>query len=120
MSLKRRDLIIAAGLGATATSFSGFVDRLNKSTAVSQKLKEGLSQMSHVTLYTPRDDNLCAGIVCFDVDGLSPSQVVSQLKKRKIIASITPYSPSYARLTPGVYNTPQQMDRVLAAIQELT
>jgi selenocysteine lyase/cysteine desulfurase len=65
------------------------------------------------------DENLSAGIVCFDVDGLKPSQVVSQLRERKIIASITPYSPSYARLTPGVYNTPQEIDRVLAAIQEL-
>lgn len=88
--------------------------------SLSKQLKQGLSKMSHVTLYTSMDDNLSAGIVCFDVDGHSPSQVVSQLKERKIIASIMPYSPSYARLTPGVYNTPQEMDRVLAAIQELT
>jgi selenocysteine lyase/cysteine desulfurase len=86
--------------------------------SLSRQLKEGLSKMSQVTLYTPMDDNLSAGIVCFDIDGLSPSQVVSQLRERQIIASVTPYSPSYARLTPGVYNTPQEMERVLAAIRE--
>jgi isopenicillin-N epimerase len=86
--------------------------------SLSRQLKEGLSKMPQVTLYTPMDDNLSAGIVCFDVDGLSPSQVVSQLRERQIIASVTPYSPSYARLTPGVYNTPQEMDRVLATIRE--
>lgn len=111
-------------LWATTQAFD-FHQQIGKSQisdrihSLSRQLKQGLSKMSHVTLYTPMDDNLSAGIVCFDVDGLSPSQVVSQLRERKIIASITPYSPSYARLTPGVYNTPQEMDRVLAAIQEL-
>lgn len=31
--------------------------------------------MSRVTLYTPIDENLAAGIVCFGVDSLEPSQV---------------------------------------------
>ncbi|AFZ33797.1 aminotransferase class V [Stanieria cyanosphaera PCC 7437] len=87
--------------------------------SLSRQLKEGLSTMSNVTLHTPMDDSLSAGIVCFSVDGLNPSQVVSQLRQRNIIASVTPYSPSYARLTPGVYNNPEEIERVLTVIREL-
>ena len=86
---------------------------------LSRQLKEGLAQMNHVTLYTPMDQALSAAIVCFDVDGLSPAQVVEQLRQRRIVASTTPYTRSYARLTPGVYNTPEEIDEVLASIQTL-
>jgi selenocysteine lyase/cysteine desulfurase len=87
--------------------------------SLSRQLKEGLVEMPHVRLYTPMSENLSSGIVCFDVDGLSPVQVVRQLRQRNIIASVTPYSPSHARLTPGVYNTPEQMEQVLRAIRTL-
>lgn len=87
--------------------------------SLSRQLKEGLAAMPHVRLYTPINENLSSGIVCFDVDRLNPVQVVEQLRERDIIASNTPYSPSHARLTPGVYNTPEQMEQVLTAIYEL-
>ncbi|MDM9381487.1 aminotransferase class V-fold PLP-dependent enzyme [Chlorogloeopsis sp. ULAP01] len=87
--------------------------------SLSRQLKEGLANMRHITLYTPISENLSSGIVCFDVDNLSPVQVVRQLRQRNIIASDTPYSPSHARLTPGVYNTPQEIEQVLRAIRDL-
>jgi selenocysteine lyase/cysteine desulfurase len=30
--------------------------------------------MPHIQLYTPRDENLSAGIVCFDVEGMKPER----------------------------------------------
>lgn len=86
---------------------------------LSQQLKAGLAKMSHVILYTPMSQNLSAGIVCFDINGMTPAQVVEQLRQRNIIATKTPYSPSHARLTPGIYNTPEQMEQVLRAVSEL-
>lgn len=86
---------------------------------LSQQLKAGLAKMSHVILYTPMSQNLSAGIVCFDINGMTPGQVVEQLRQRNIIATKTPYSPSHARLTPGIYNTPEQMEQVLRAVSEL-
>lgn len=86
---------------------------------LSQQLKAGLAKMSHVILYTPMSQNLSAGIVCFDINGMTPGQVVEQLLQRNIIATKTPYSPSHARLTPGIYNTPEQMEQVLRAVSEL-
>ena len=41
------------------------------------QMKEGLAGMPRVQLYTPRDENLSAGMVCFDVKGTKPEQVVS-------------------------------------------
>jgi selenocysteine lyase/cysteine desulfurase len=86
---------------------------------LNRRLKAGLAGMAHVTLKTPRADALSAGLVCFDVRGLSPGAVVSALRRRRIIATVTPYTPSYVRLAPGLLNTPAQVDRALAAIRAL-
>lgn len=87
--------------------------------SLSRQLKIGLSKMKHVKLYTPIDENLSAAIICFDVEGLTPKAVVAKLRTHNIIASTTPYDVSYARLTPGVYNTPDEIDRVLKHIRDL-
>ncbi|MGR3276219.1 aminotransferase class V-fold PLP-dependent enzyme [Acaryochloris marina NIES-2412] len=87
--------------------------------SLSRQLKIGLSRMKHVKLYTPIDENLSAAIICFDVEGLMPKAVVAKLRTHNIIASTTPYDVSYARLTPGVYNTPDEIDRVLKHIRDL-
>ena len=63
--------------------------------------------------------DLSAGIVCFDVEGLKPEEVVKKLAAKKIIASDTPYKPSYARLTPSLLNTPEEVDKVVAEIAAL-
>jgi len=50
---------------------------------------------------------------------MNPSQVVEALHQRNIVASDAPYSPSYARLTPGIYNTTEEMEETLRAVNEL-
>jgi selenocysteine lyase/cysteine desulfurase len=41
--------------------------------------KEGLSRMPHVQLHTPISEKLSAGMVCFEIKGLTPEQTVAQL-----------------------------------------
>jgi isopenicillin-N epimerase len=53
------------------------------------------------------------------VRGLSPQQVVDRLAARRIVATVTPYTTSYARLAPGLLNTERDVDAALAAIREL-
>lgn len=84
-----------------------------------QHLKEELSKMHHVKLYTPMNGELSSGMAVFDIDGMSQSEVVNRLAERNILASFTPYSPSYARLTPGIYNTTGDIENVLKAVREL-
>ncbi|HEX7050423.1 MAG TPA: aminotransferase class V-fold PLP-dependent enzyme [Longimicrobiales bacterium] len=86
---------------------------------LARQTKQGLARMRHVRLYTPMDDALSAGIVCFDVRGMSPADVVRRLRERKIVASEAPYTPSHARLAPGLLNSPEEVERTLAAIAEL-
>jgi isopenicillin-N epimerase len=86
---------------------------------LSRQVKAGLASMSHVTLYTPRADALSAGLVCFDVARLSPGAVVQALRARGIVATETPYTPSYARVGPGLLNTPRQVETLLNAIRAL-
>ena len=75
--------------------------------------------MSNIQLYTPRDENLSAGMVCFDVKGMKPGEVVERLLAQRIVASTTPYRVSYARLACNVVNTPQEIETTLRAIREL-
>ena len=84
------------------------------------QMKEGLGRMPNIQLYTPRDENLSAGMVCFDVKGMKPEQVVKHLLDQRIVASTTPYRLSYARLACSVVNTPQEVDTALRAIRDLT
>jgi selenocysteine lyase/cysteine desulfurase len=86
---------------------------------LTQQLKQGLAAMPHVTLHTPISQDLSAGIVCFEVGGLSPRQVVEKLRQRGIVGSTTPYATQYARLAPGLFNSPEEIETTLAAIHHL-
>jgi len=76
--------------------------------------------MEHVRLITPMEDDLSAGIVCFDIDGMRPHAVVRALRERRIVATVTPYATTHARLTPSIINTEAEIDAALRAIRELT
>ena len=75
--------------------------------------------MPHVTLHTPRSDDLSAGIVSFDVDGFTPGAVVRHLRERRIIGSVAPYAVPHVRLTPCIQNTPAEIETALREVQAL-
>jgi selenocysteine lyase/cysteine desulfurase len=83
------------------------------------RCKDGLAKLPKVKLHTPRAEALSAGLVCFEVEGLTPKDVVTRLLAKKIVASETPYAPSYARFTPSLLNTPEDVDKAVAAVAAL-
>src|SRR6266516_629907 len=87
--------------------------------SLNRQLKEGLAKMSHIKLHTPPADNLSAGIVCFEVDGTTPEEVVTRLQERRIIASVTPYATRYARLAPSLLTSPEEIDTALREVRAL-
>jgi isopenicillin-N epimerase len=88
---------------------------------LNRQCKEGLVKMPHVKLETPLADKLSAGMVCFEVEGLTPAQTVERLKDRGIVASTTPpYKYEFARVTPSLWNTPAEVDTTLRAIHSLS
>jgi len=87
--------------------------------ALNRQFKAGLAAMRHVTLHTPRSESLSAGLVCFEVRGVPPQEVVDRLLARDIVATVTPYTPSYARVAPSILNMPAEIERTLRALRAL-
>lgn len=98
----------------------GKADVARRTHELATQLKEGLTQMGGVTLATPMSPELSAGIVSFDIAGVSPPALVSRLRQRNIVASAAPYARQWVRLTPSIRNTPREVDAALAEIRGLT
>lgn len=84
------------------------------------RFRSELARMKHVTLHTPLDPELAAGIVCFEVQGLAPQAVVARLKERRIVASTSPYAVSYARVAAGIMVSPDEVETTLREIRALS
>jgi isopenicillin-N epimerase len=87
--------------------------------SLNDQMKEGLAKIPTVKLYTPRGNNLSAGLVCFDVEGMKSEEVVKRLLEKRIVASTAPYKVSYARLAPSLLNTPEEIEMTLRQIRAL-
>ena len=87
--------------------------------SLNDQLKASLAQDRRVRVHTPMSGDLSAGLVAFEVDGLSPDDVVKRLLEQRIIASTSPYAVSYARLAPSLVNTPEEVERAAGAVHAL-
>jgi selenocysteine lyase/cysteine desulfurase len=87
--------------------------------ALNGRLRDELAAMARVRLRTPRDPALSAGITAFEVDGLTPETVVSRLREQRILASTSPYDPTYARVSFGIANSEADVDRTVTAVKAL-
>jgi selenocysteine lyase/cysteine desulfurase len=84
------------------------------------RCKQGLAAIGgKVKVRTPMSEELSSGITCFEIDGLPPEKIVEKLMERKIVASESPYATSYARLTPGLLNSPEEVDRAVAEVKAI-
>ncbi len=106
------------------TDAFGFMGEIGRDRAVARtveqatRLKEGLAGTG-VSLVTPLDPAVSAGIVCFDVPGLMPGDAVLALREQGIVASATPYRTSYTRLGPSIVTAPDQVDAAVEAVGTL-
>src|SRR5688500_17624455 len=83
------------------------------------RIKDGLAGIPGVRVVTPRDLRASSGLVAFEVAGRTPEDVVQRLAARRIIASTSPYRPSYVRLAGSLLNTPDEVDAAVRAVAEL-
>jgi len=91
----------------------------NRVHELNRLTKEGLADMPHVNLVTPMDDHLSAGIIAYEVAGLTPKETVQRLIEKKVISTEAPYKKRYARFTPGIYNDEQDVKKALDAVHSL-
>ena len=82
--------------------------------------REGAARIPGLTLHTPRDPALSGGISCFEVRGLAPGQLVARLAEKKIRTTTSPYKVSYARVSAGIMNRPEEIELVLREIRALS
>ena len=87
--------------------------------ALNDQLKTGLAAMKNVTLHTPRDAKLSAGIVAFEVTGMANDKVVARLLERNIIASTAPYNEQFVRLAPSLVNDEVEVETALREVRAL-
>lgn len=87
--------------------------------SLNTQAKEAMSDMDHVRLYTPVDSSLSSGIICFDVDGYTPAEIVDHLHENNIVGSTSPYPVSYARIAPSLINNKDEVERTVNAIADL-
>ncbi|QRK11323.1 aminotransferase class V-fold PLP-dependent enzyme [Archangium violaceum] len=87
--------------------------------ALNRQAKEELTKMRHVRLRTPMADELSAGIICFEVEGRKPDEVVHLLEQKRVIATETPYATKYVRISLGLLNTPEDVEAGMREIRAL-
>ena len=107
---------------AEAFRFHEAVGRTRVQTRVrslAARLKTGLEDVPGVRLRTPAGAGLSAGLVCFEVDGIDPDEVVRRLAARRIVASVTPYARRYVRFGPGIVNSRADVDAAVRAVATL-
>lgn len=86
---------------------------------LARALKEELSKIPGVRLYTPMSDELSAGLVCFEMPNMSSDDAAETLWERKIVASVAPYENRYLRFAPGITNSHRDLDRALRVVRDL-
>lgn len=82
-------------------------------------LKEGLSNIKHVHLYTPLSDSLSSGINSFEVLGIDSNKVIKKLRNVNIIGSTTPYKTIYARLAPCINNSEEEVKYCISELEKI-
>jgi selenocysteine lyase/cysteine desulfurase len=104
---------------ALADAFAAHEPNGPRIAALATRLKQGLSELPKVRLITPLDPAVSAGIVCFAVEGMTPTEVVQRLRAdHKIAASVTPYRVSYSRF--GVLGVDESdVDAAVRAVSRL-
>jgi selenocysteine lyase/cysteine desulfurase len=95
----------------------GRAEVAGRTHALAARLKDGLAKIDRVRLRTPRDEQLSAGLVCCELEGVDPGEVVDRLREEHhIVASVTPYRTRYARFGPSVANGAADVDRGIEAV----
>jgi selenocysteine lyase/cysteine desulfurase len=96
------------------------VDRVSARTEeLATRLKDGLADLDHVVLHTPRSPALSAGIVCCEVRDVQPAAAVQRLRAEKVVTTVTPYPRALLRFGPSLATGESDVDRALAAVRTL-
>ena len=108
---------LAEAFGVHAGELGGRATVAETTHALAARLKEGLAEIDGVTVKTPTDEALSAGLVCAELQAMPAGEAVDRLREEhQVIATVTPYATEYLRFGPTVANTEADVDAALAAV----
>ncbi|MFO7893272.1 MAG: aminotransferase class V-fold PLP-dependent enzyme [Longimicrobiales bacterium] len=110
-----------AGLDA-AVRFHDAVgtDRVEARTrALRRRLRDALESLPGITIATPAGDTLSAGVVSFRLDGVESLELQRRLARAAKVRTrvVAEYGYGWMRLSPHIYNTEGEVDRVVEVIR---
>lgn len=94
-------------------------DRIaDRTEQLATRLKDGIKDLGHVTLVTPRSPALSAGVVCCTVRGKTADVAVRELRElHRVVASVTPYPTALVRFGTSIATDEADVDKALAALK---
>lgn len=110
-----------AGLRA-AVGLHGVIgpDRVEGRTRyLRRRLHESLADLPGIRIASPADDTLVAGMVSFQLSGIESLELQRRLGRAGNIRSrvVSEYDYGWMRLSPHIYNTEDELDRVVGLIE---
>lgn len=84
-------------------------------------LLDRLAALPGVRIVSPRDDTLAAGMVSFAMDGITSLELQRRLAQNANVRTrvIGEYDYGWMRLSPHIYNSPDEIERVVELIDAL-
>ena len=110
----------ALGIGA-ALQFQSAIGKARieaRSRELSQLVRKGIAAIPGATLLTPADPTLCGNLQVFTLTGLPSPGVVRLLEEQEhiVVRGVTIGETRAIRVSTHLYNTPQQVDRLLGVL----
>lgn len=91
----------------------------NRTRELNTLMKEGMLSNNKIKLHTPLSTDLSSGINAFEFKGMDAVSLVNKLRDFKIYGSTSPYKTIYARLTPCILNTEDEVMQCLSALESI-
>ncbi|HUG40742.1 MAG TPA: aminotransferase class V-fold PLP-dependent enzyme [Longimicrobiales bacterium] len=107
-----------AAVGLHRTIGPGRIERRNR--FLRRRLHGALAALPRVRIASPDDETLVAGMVSFRVDGIEALDLQRRLAERANVRTrvVSEYGYGWMRLAPHIYNTVEEIDRVVALIAD--
>ena len=88
---------------------------------LSERLYAGLARIEGIDLKSPSDETLRAPLISFTVAGWATDEFIRALWERGPVRvrHVAEYDYHWVRMSTHVYNTPQEVDRVLGMVEDL-